>query len=162
MFYKKVEKFSQHETLNASAVGGAGRSPSFKNGILLSHRLHPYLEDAKRSKPGSTFAIVALLSSPDMPTAIRDCSTFDDTSDAIDHGAPTLLVVARSLLTEASIVNVLKGKLCNDKRQSDNVKDNSEFRQYDTACDSVKEFYREQHGLSFSSPLFPSVHGLSY
>ncbi|KXN80873.1 Inositol oxygenase 1 [Leucoagaricus sp. SymC.cos] len=42
-------------------------------------------------------------------------------------------------------VNVLKGKLWNDKSEFDEVKDKSTFRDYEGACDRVKKFYREQH-----------------
>jgi inositol oxygenase len=42
-------------------------------------------------------------------------------------------------------VNVLKGKLWNDKSKFDDSKDKSTFRDYKSACDRVKNFYREQH-----------------
>ena len=43
-------------------------------------------------------------------------------------------------------VNVLKGLLWNDKSEFDESKDKTQFRQYEEACDRVKEFYKEQHG----------------
>lgn len=53
-------------------------------------------------------------------------------------------------------VNVLKGKVHTSGAQAtpswdedsvfDKEKDKDDFRQYDEACDHVKEFYREQHG----------------
>ncbi len=52
-------------------------------------------------------------------------------------------------------VNQLKGKLKNDKNQEetawdadssfDKSKDKTQFRQYEDACDRVKNFYKEQH-----------------
>jgi len=66
-----------------------------------------------------------------------------------------LLVVSRP-------VNVLKGKVSNTCSQTtpswdddslfDQAKEKDGFRQYDDACDHVKEFYREQHG---TRPQFP-------
>jgi hypothetical protein len=56
-------------------------------------------------------------------------------------------------------VNVLKGKVNNTGAQAqaipswdddslfDQEKEKEGFRQYDGACDRVKEFYREQHGM---------------
>jgi len=46
-------------------------------------------------------------------------------------------------------VNVAKGRMWNDFD-----KDQSEFRNYKNACDRVKAFYEEQHGLS----LFRLIH----
>jgi len=66
-----------------------------------------------------------------------------------------LFVVSRT-------VNVLKGKVNNTGAQTapswdddsvfDQGKEKDGFRQYDDACDHVKEFYREQHG---THPHFP-------
>ncbi|ESK91979.1 myo-inositol oxygenase [Moniliophthora roreri MCA 2997] len=60
-------------------------------------------------------------------TLIRDGRDLDTTSDAIDE------------------VNVLKGKLWNAQSEFDSEKDKSHFRDYDSACDRVKNFYKEQH-----------------
>lgn len=46
-----------------------------------------------------------------------------------------------------SIVNVLKGKIWDEASQFDEEKDKSQFRNYEEACDRVKNFYKEQHGL---------------
>jgi inositol oxygenase len=43
-------------------------------------------------------------------------------------------------------VNVLKGKIWSEKSEFDENKDKSSFRDYASACDRVKTFYREQHG----------------
>ncbi|KAG7094647.1 hypothetical protein E1B28_005471 [Marasmius oreades] len=51
----------------------------------------------------------------------------DATSDAIDE------------------VNVLKGKLWNETPEFGQEKDKAQFRDYDSACDRVKNFYKEQH-----------------
>lgn len=39
----------------------------------------------------------------------------------------------------------MKGKLWDDKSEFDAEKDKTAFRQYEDACDRVKNFYREQH-----------------
>lgn len=44
------------------------------------------------------------------------------------------------------VVNILKGKLWSDKSEFDEDKDKTTFRDYESACDRVKDFYREQHG----------------
>ena len=54
------------------------------------------------------------------------------------------------------IVNVLKGKMWNDKSEFDEGKDKSKFRDYESACDRVKAFYKEQHGM-FSSVFIVSA-----
>ncbi|KAH9478597.1 Inositol oxygenase [Psilocybe cubensis] len=51
----------------------------------------------------------------------------DATSDAIDD------------------VNVIKGKMWNEQSEFDEAKDKSKFRDYEAACDRVKNFYKEQH-----------------
>lgn len=43
-------------------------------------------------------------------------------------------------------VNVLKGKLCDEGSEFIATKDKNSFRQYDSACERVKAFYKEQHG----------------
>ena len=45
-------------------------------------------------------------------------------------------------------VNKLKGQVpkWDDASQFDASKDKTTFRQYEEACDRVKNFYREQHG----------------
>ncbi|KAF7350052.1 hypothetical protein MVEN_01306900 [Mycena venus] len=52
---------------------------------------------------------------------------FDAISDAVDT------------------VNILKGKVWDDASQFDKEKDKTQFRQYEEACDRVKNFYKEQH-----------------
>ncbi|KAG6844500.1 hypothetical protein H0H87_006386 [Tephrocybe sp. NHM501043] len=51
----------------------------------------------------------------------------DITSDAIDE------------------VNVLKGRLWDEESVFDKTKEKDRFRDYDSACDRVKNFYKEQH-----------------
>lgn len=66
----------------------------------------------------------------------RDGQALEDLSDAIDD------------------VNVLKdtlkkkgeeGKGLYEASEFDQVKDKTQFRQYEDACDRVKNFYKEQH-----------------
>jgi len=42
-------------------------------------------------------------------------------------------------------VNILKGKLYDEQSAFDAVKDKTKFRQFEAACDRVKDFYKEQH-----------------
>jgi len=64
-----------------------------------------------------------------MPALNRTGNVLDEVSDAIDH------------------VNVLKGKLVEEQPEPEAPapKDKDSFRQYDTACERVKAFYKEQH-----------------
>jgi len=64
---------------------------------------------------------------PSIDILERDCVAFDETSDAVDE------------------VNVIKGQLWNESSQFDAKKDKTRFRQYEDACDRVKNFYKEQH-----------------
>ncbi|KAF9479760.1 DUF706-domain-containing protein [Pholiota conissans] len=58
---------------------------------------------------------------------IQSGRDLDVTSDAIDE------------------VNVIKGKMWNDKSEFDEAIDKTQFRDYEAACDRVKKFYKEQH-----------------
>jgi len=62
-----------------------------------------------------------------MPALSRSGNVLDDLSDAVDD------------------VNVLKGKLWDEESEFVATKDKNSFRQYDTACERVKTFYKEQH-----------------
>jgi inositol oxygenase len=44
-------------------------------------------------------------------------------------------------------VNVQKLKVWDDASEFDAEKDKARFRQYEAACDRVKNFYKEQHGM---------------
>ena len=44
----------------------------------------------------------------------------------------------------------MKGKMWDDQPQFHESKDKSQFRAYDSACDRVKAFYKEQHGSFLS------------
>ena len=41
-----------------------------------------------------------------------------------------------------------KAKVWDDASTFDAEKDKTQFRQYESACDRVKNFYKEQHGKS--------------
>ena len=73
-----------------------------------------------------------------------DARAFDAVSDAVDDGMP--LLAGASFLCSSLAVNVLKGKLWHAEAEVEPTKDKDSFRQYDTACDRVKSFYKEQHG----------------
>ncbi|RDB27051.1 Inositol oxygenase [Hypsizygus marmoreus] len=62
-----------------------------------------------------------------MPGTAHNGRDLDVTSDAIDD------------------VNILKGRLWDEESKFDEDKDKAQFRDYEAACDRVKNFYREQH-----------------
>jgi len=55
-------------------------------------------------------------------------------------------------------VNVQKLKLWDDESEFDVQKDKAHFRQYEDACDRVKNFYKEQHGTEPVARLFGHHH----
>jgi inositol oxygenase len=72
----------------------------------------------------------------------------DAVSDAVDDGVYLLPLVSGGGLpyTSPTTVNVLKAKIWDSESEFDSTKDKTAFRQYETACDRVKNVYREQHG----------------
>lgn len=94
-----------------------------------------------------------------MPT--RTPNDFDAMSDAVDEGEPLHHAYQTSDAdSETHGVNVLKGKGWSDTSAFDAEKDKTQFRQYEDACERVKNFYKEQHGMLHrwpSPPLSPSV-----
>ena len=44
-------------------------------------------------------------------------------------------------------MNALKGRKWDEEADFDKDKDKSKFRNYNAACDRVKVFYKEQHGV---------------
>jgi hypothetical protein len=80
----------------------------------------------------------------------RDGREFDEISDAVDEGWCITFVAVRgpSHLTPYlyPTVNVQALKLWDDASEFDADKDKARFRQYEDACDRVKNFYKEQHG----------------
>ena len=95
-----------------------------------------------------------------------DPRAFDAISDAVDEGLYNVhhLCVAAEPFSDVSVaVNKLKGVKSDGSEwdgqsQFDAEKDKTQFRQYEEACERVKNFYREQHGrchstVSHSSPL---------
>ena len=82
----------------------------------------------------------------------RDGRAFDEVSDAVDEGRCTFSAARhldhglRRLTLSAFTVNVQKLKLWDDESEFDTQKDKAHFRQYEDACDRVKNFYKEQHG----------------
>jgi len=87
-----------------------------------------------------------------MPSVVSSHSgrELDATSDAIDEGLFVIsLSFGHGLMTFS--VNVIRGKSWNDESEFDENLDKSQFRDYEAACDRVKAFYKEQHGLSTNS-----------
>lgn len=86
----------------------------------------------------------------------RDGKAFDEVSDAVDEGQSKISAAVLTInLTFYSfyfkIVNVLKLKqkqAWDEKSKFDTEKDKATFRNYEEACDRVKNFYKEQHGRS--------------
>ena len=54
-------------------------------------------------------------------------------------------------------VNVQVLKLWDDESEFDANKDKAQFRQYEDACDRVKNFYKEQHGTTLRLIFFHSL-----
>jgi hypothetical protein len=81
----------------------------------------------------------------------RDGREFDEISDAVDEGWCSTFAVERGPRRLISYpyptVNVQMLKLWDDESEFDAGKDKARFRQYDDACDRVKNFYKEQHGM---------------
>jgi inositol oxygenase len=73
------------------------------------------------------------------------------TSDAVDEG----MIHHYNLNAKSNAcsfeVNQLKGCLWNSEAEFAKEKDTTSFRQYEDACDRVKGFYQEQHGLQKAS-----------
>lgn len=70
-------------------------------------------------------------------------------SDAIDEGIG-LRSMRHSVIDSnySRVVNKLKAAHAwDDVSEFDAGKDKAKFRQYDEACDRVKAFYKEQHGM---------------
>ena len=57
--------------------------------------------------------------------------------------------VSYQMLTSRCTVNKLKSseKAWDDASEFDTDKDKDKFRQYEEACDRVRNFYKEQHGM---------------
>lgn len=75
----------------------------------------------------------------------------DAISDAVDEGVYLLLHHLRYVIYRLSAVNALKVQIWDSQSEFDSTKDKTTFRQYETACDRVKNFYKEQHGLFIHS-----------
>lgn len=86
----------------------------------------------------------------------RDGKAFDEVSDAVDEGqskiSTAVLTINSTIYSfNFKIVNVLKLKqkqAWDEKSKFDTEKDKTAFRNYEEACDRVKNFYKEQHGRS--------------
>jgi hypothetical protein len=84
---------------------------------------------------------------------VEHTPSLEDVSDAIDEGDFALINRAHipsNVVTHHVgfiTVNQLKGKPAWDESSKfDTEKDKTKFRQYEDACDRVKNFYKEQHG----------------
>jgi inositol oxygenase len=90
-----------------------------------------------------------------MPTTTCTGRDLDAISDAIDEGESSELFSSK-LMERYDPVNILVKKW-NDKSDFGEDVDKSQFRQYESACDRVKNFYREQHGMSSLYSFQPST-----
>lgn len=74
----------------------------------------------------------------------------ESVSDAIDDGISTYLYVNKGPFRwHWIVVNILKGAGWNEKSGFDENQSQQNFRDYDGACDRVKNFYRQQHSMKF-------------
>jgi inositol oxygenase len=79
------------------------------------------------------------------PVTVRNGGReLDETSDAVDNGM--FSSYSPQFRLAAVPVNVLKGTLWDEQSEFDQQKDKTQFRDYEGACDRVKNFYKEQHG----------------
>lgn len=72
---------------------------------------------------------------PVIPNKMRDGQALEETSDAIDE----VNVMKANMRKEAEERGLY------DESEFDKEKDKTNFRQYEDACDRVKNFYKEQH-----------------
>ena len=93
---------------------------------------------------------------------LEEIKMYEDSPDELIHdlfvqtmwsgsnlGEPTIgFADTVSRLTDPPTVNVVKGKLWNSRSEFDQEKDRTQFRKYEEACERVKKFYKEQHGMS--------------
>ena len=80
-------------------------------------------------------APAAVVETPIQPFSKRDGYALEETSDAIDD-----VNVLKDTLKKQ---NAEKGLY--EESEFDQSKDKTQFRQYEDACDRVKNFYKEQH-----------------
>jgi hypothetical protein len=62
---------------------------------------------------------------------------------------PFLTFCLWQVLTYPIVVNILKPAHWDEQSKFDNGKDKAVFRNYVDACERVKNFYKEQHGVYF-------------
>jgi inositol oxygenase len=94
-------------------------------------------------------ALTTTTAATQVTTQKRDGRAFDEVSDAVDEGRCTFSTARHPRSRKADYtftVNVQKLKLWDDESEFDTQKDKAHFRQYEDACDRVKNFYKEQHG----------------
>ena len=81
----------------------------------------------------------------------HDGREFDEISDAVDEGWCSTFAAKRGprrlIPYLYPTVNVQMLKLWDEESDFDAGKDKAQFRQYEDACDRVKNFYKEQHGM---------------
>lgn len=79
----------------------------------------------------------------DEVTTVRSGKALEDLSDAIDK----VNVIKGQKKAAATTTTTAKEEavVYNDESQFDQDKDKTQFRQYDDACERVRNFYREQH-----------------
>ena len=89
---------------------------------------------------------------------LADAHALEVVSDAVDEGMSysSQLTTSDANIFAAFSVNKLKGsqhqqRAWDEDSEFDKQKDKEQFRQYEAACDRVKNFYKEQHGESMSN-----------
>ncbi|KAK6836660.1 inositol oxygenase [Apiospora arundinis] len=78
-------------------------------------------------------------------TSSRNGHLLEETSDAIDAVNVLKDQVHSAAATKAEVAEAKEAAAYNSKSEFDASKDKTQFRQYEDACDRVKNFYREQH-----------------
>lgn len=107
--------------------------------VLLVLRIYPGIFGRFSSFPSAAMAPSAI--SPP-PHADRDGPALEELSDNID----TVNVLKAALKASTAAKQQQQSeKVISDKSEWEAEKDKTQFRQYESACDRVRNFYKEQH-----------------
>ena len=113
------------------------------NNVRVFTPLDRYKSSSRSSSSAIPIFLALNMSSVAIPS--QAAVELDATSDAIDEGLSHFIYLYSDV--DSFPVNVLKGRMWDDETVFDRETDKSQFRNYDDACDRVKTFYKEQHGL---------------
>lgn len=112
--------------------------------ILLHSIISDFFHPSVSLLDSSLLPVVIMVAAPEVNQFVRPSKEFDAISDAIDNvnilkgqqGGPEADAAAMALKKQIEY---------DEASKFDADKDKTEFRNYDEACDRVKNFYAEQH-----------------